>query len=222
MPSSYLLCSCRVNNRHVFLYLFLSLTASSVSFRLVYTGRDTVGLLLTKKQKSYPRNFTSLQNSFSSSLFGSSSLPFSCKRTTVTTHMFFVFLFCGERVHFATSSSRTLFLSDSSVCRWNGNNDTTATSVSHVKKKKKKSWSLLLWTIGGRGGTISDYSWEHYSNGKKRECWFCVIMRTTNLLFFYSSMNWTVDPLPCKTSPGLYTHASSWKKKQVQFPLISS
>ena len=133
----------------------------SLSGQLIPGGIQQVCSVL-KNHKSHPRNFPSLQNPFSSSLFGSSSPPFFCRRTIVTTHVFcfssffflffFLFLpliFCGERGHFATSSTRTLFLY-SSVCRWNGNNDKTATSVSHVKR-----WSLLLWTTGAQFGTFS-------------------------------------------------------------------
>lgn len=72
--------------------------------------------------------------------------------------LFFFFFLCVAREVIATSSTQTLFLC-SSVCRWHGNNDKTATSVSHIK-----SWSLLLWTTGHNLGrfleTLQDLEGE--------------------------------------------------------------
>lgn len=59
--------------------------------------------------------------------------------------LFFFFLLWLEREVIATSSTQTLFLSF--VRRWHGNNDKTATSVSHIKSR-----SLLLWTSGHNFG----------------------------------------------------------------------
>lgn len=140
-------------------YTWLWPRVPSVSFRPAYTGRDTAGLLLTKKPQITPKEFPIAPKPLFK-LFVWQQLPSiflqadSSDNSCVLFFLFFFFPFssshfCGERGHFATSSTRTLFLY-SSVCRWNGNNDKTATSVSHVKR-----WSLLLWTTGAQFGTFS-------------------------------------------------------------------
>lgn len=97
-------------NMKLFLSSLPTLTVSLfVSFRPVYTGRGTVGLLLTKKtqnkkndkkktnHKSHPRNFTSLQKPFFRALcLAAAPPPFvSAGRTLVTAHVFFLFFHCG-------------------------------------------------------------------------------------------------------------------------------
>ena len=72
----------------------------SLSGQLIPGGIQQVCSVL-KNHKSHPRNFPSLQNPFSSSLFGSSSPPFFCRRTIVTTHVFcFSSFFSFSSAHF--------------------------------------------------------------------------------------------------------------------------
>lgn len=166
-------------NMKLFLSSLPTLTVSLfVSFRPVYTGRGTVGLLLTKKtqnkkndkkktnHKSHPRNFTSLQKPFFRALcLAAAPPPFvSAGRTLVTAHVFFLFFHCG--FFFFLSSWRgkvtlphhqlELCFCTLLVCRRHGNNDKTAASVSPPTPQHKEL-ELERTTLNYGGTTVDGF-----------------------------------------------------------------
>lgn len=125
--------------------------SSPLSFRRVYTERDTADSLLTKTTKLTQgiSRGSKIKTLFQALFLGKNSLPFLCRRTIVATHvvLFPVFFFFFGLYFVARGHCHVVNSNAVSVLSLSGLDTETMEKLPRASPTWN-SWSFLLWTRG--------------------------------------------------------------------------